>query len=143
MKCNGLLLVGFALAACTTPPASAPVPVPSAPASCDHAIDVRDELYFGFSRPGGGTVVLAEWNRFLDSVVTPRFQPGFTVLEGQGQWRSRLTGELVREPSRIVIIVHPHCSGNERAIDEIIAAYRKEFDQESVGRVTSVVRAVF
>ena len=143
MKCNALLLVGLALTGCTTPPASTPVPVPSPPASCDHAFNVRDELYFGLSRPGGGTVTPAQWNRFLDSALTARFPPGFTVLEAVGQWRSPVTGEIVREPSRIVIIIHPHCAENERAISAIIAAYRKEFDQESVGRVTSAVEARF
>ncbi len=36
---------------------------------------VRDVVYFGRNRPDGGVVSDAEWQGFLDEVVTPRFPP--------------------------------------------------------------------
>ncbi|HEX5574346.1 MAG TPA: DUF3574 domain-containing protein, partial [Gemmatimonadales bacterium] len=48
---------------------------------------VRETLYFGRNRPGGGTVSDAEWKAFLVEVVTPRFPLGLTVQKATGQWK--------------------------------------------------------
>jgi hypothetical protein len=43
---------------------------------------VRETLYFGRSRPDGGTVSDEEWKIFLADIVTPRFPEGLTVVHG-------------------------------------------------------------
>lgn len=128
-----LLLLG-GLPACTAaiPPATAPAPSP--------ASHVRDELHFGMRKPDGALVGEAEWQAFVDSVVTPRFPDGLTVLAGYGQWRAR-DGTLVREPSRVLILVHQGGPVVERRIREIAAIYSRRFQQEAVMRVRSPASA--
>ena len=103
---------------------------------------VRSELYFGRERPTGGTVSEAEWSKFLAEHVTPRFPAGLTVLEAAGQYRDQ-TGRIVREQSKVVVILHPGTPQTWGAIDEIRSIYKKLFDQESVLLLSSRARAAF
>jgi hypothetical protein len=103
---------------------------------------VRSELYFGRDRPTGGIVSEAEWRTFLAEHVTPRFPAGLTVLEAAGQYRDA-TGRIVREDSKVVVILHPGTPQTWGAIDEIRAIYKKLFDQESVLLLSSRARAAF
>jgi hypothetical protein len=109
---------------------------PVAPAaSCavgDTAL-VRDVVYFGRNRPGGGTVSDAEWQTFLDEFVTPRFPSGLTVISATGQWKGA-SGLVETERSQIVTLFH---AGNEtarRAVAEVAAEYKRRFRQEAVLR---------
>lgn len=92
---------------------------------------VKTELYFGLAKRGGGVVSDSEWRAFLAQVVTSRFPDGLTVYDASGQWRGR-DGQLLREQTRVVVIVHEKSSGRASAIREIIAQYKKQFDQDSV-----------
>ncbi|OGV72822.1 MAG: hypothetical protein A3K19_28515 [Lentisphaerae bacterium RIFOXYB12_FULL_65_16] len=92
---------------------------------------VQDELYFGTSRIDGGSVTDQEWTEFLASVVTPRFPAGLTVLDANGQWRGA-KGDVVKERSKLVIILHPPSAEANAAIREIVAQYKTQFKQESV-----------
>ncbi len=103
---------------------------------------VRLELVFGTSRRNGPPVSEAEWARFLDREVTPRFPDGLTVLRGLGEWRGS-NGQLTREMSNILIIWHDPADRTERAIEAIRAAYKLRFDQESVMRVESLACVSF
>lgn len=94
----------------------------------------RTELYFGLAKPDGGSVSDVEYQHFVDTEVTPRFSEGFTVLQGNGQYRSA-NGEIVREPSRVAVLFYAADSARGAAIEAIRAAYRKQFQQESVMRV--------
>jgi hypothetical protein len=94
----------------------------------------RTELLFGLSRPGGEDVTDAEFQAFLDQVVTPRFAQGYTVLSAQGRWREQ-TGVQRVEQARMVIIVHQHNAQGSREIDEIRNQYKSLFGQEAVLRV--------
>ena len=102
---------------------------------------VQTDLYLGLGRGDGGEVQPAEFQAFLDEEVTPRFPDGLTVLEARGQWRSR--GSLVREPARVLVVVHPPGPEADAAIEAIRADYRRRFAQESVLRVDSAVQASF
>ena len=97
----------------------------------------RTELYFGSSVPGGGGVVSdADWQAFLDQVVTPRFPDGFTVVQATGQYRES-NGTLERnERTRIVIVLHPPRTMREdqAKLDEIAREYVRRFHQDSVLR---------
>jgi hypothetical protein len=94
----------------------------------------RTELYFGLSKPDGSLISDAEYQRFLDTEVTPRFADGFTVLNGNGQFRGA-NGEIVRERSRAVLLFYAADEAKAAAVEEIRAAYKKQFQQESVMRV--------
>ncbi len=96
---------------------------------------VRTELFFGTARPDGTAVSEAEWERFLDAEITPRFPDGLTVLSGAGQWQGE-EETIVEERSKIVILLYPREAVEESnaEIEEIRAAYERQFQQESVLR---------
>ncbi len=136
------LLLLPAAAACARPAVS----VTASPASPSATAFVREELYFGGGRPGGDTVADSAWARFLRQEVTQRFPEGLTVLTGYGQYRGE-NGGIVSEPTRVLIVLYPNDRALSRRMDEtvrrLVLLYKREFDQESVLRVTSVVRAAF
>lgn len=136
---SAALLFGT-LAACvpTAGPSSSPVPAAHAAA----ATHVRDELYFGLRKPDAALVSEAEWQAFVDSVVTPRFPEGLTVLAGYGQYQPE-GRPLVREPARVLILVHGGGPGVERHIRQVAAIYCRRFQQDSVMRVTAPVSVEF
>ena len=103
---------------------------------------IRSELLFGRSRPDGSTISDAQWRAFVDDHVTPRFPDGLTIVDASGQYRTR-SGELVREASKIVILLHGPDAKSRAAIEEIRALYRKLFDQESVLLISGVARVAF
>lgn len=94
----------------------------------------RLELLFGLGRQGGGTVSEEDWRAFLDAEVTPRFPDGLSVLPAYGQWRGR-SGEIAKEPSRVLLIWHRRGAAAEADIEAIRNAYKARFGQESVMRV--------
>lgn len=91
----------------------------------------RDTLYFGRAIPAGGQVSDAQWTAFLDATVTPAFPQGLTVIDATGQWRGA-SGGVVREPSKLVVLLHPRSAKDDEAIATIIDTYRKNFGQEAV-----------
>jgi uncharacterized protein DUF3574 len=94
---------------------------------------IHDSLYFGTATPDG-KVTPDEWADFLRTVVTPRFPQGLTVSQAAGQWLGA-DGEIVREESRVLQLVHPADMASEKAIREVIATYKAQFRQEAVLRV--------
>jgi hypothetical protein len=102
---------------------------------------ISDTLYFGTAYPGG-EVSAAEWSGFVADVVTPRFPDGFTAWSATGQWRGA-DGRIVREPSHVLSVIHEAGAPGDRAMGEIVAAYKSRFHQESVLRVRAPACAVF
>jgi len=96
----------------------------------------RTELYFGRDKPDGSVVRDDEWKDFLDREVTPRFPAGFTVLDGTGQYRDK-SGKIVKEPSKVLVFLYSKADRKPAGskINEIRAAYCKQFQQESVLRL--------
>jgi len=105
---------------------------------------VETTLYFGLDLPDGGTVSEEQWSGFLADVVTPRFPDGFTVLDAYGQWRDPELADapVIREETRIIIIVHPETSAAEGGIGEIKSFYKTSFGQKSVFHTQTQVRVV-
>lgn len=99
---------------------------------------VSDTLFFGTTSPRG-PVTEAEWSDFLRDIVTPRFPDGLTYWNATGQWRGP-NNQPVREHSIVLQILHPDTVQAESAIQEIIARYKNQFDQESVLRLKDVVQ---
>jgi hypothetical protein len=102
----------------------------------------KDELYFGLTKPGGETISESEWQQFVNDVITPRFREGLTALNGSGQFLNS-SGILIRENSKIVILIYESSPEKDRAINEIIETYKRTFQQESVLRATSRVKVSF
>jgi Protein of unknown function (DUF3574) len=110
----------------------------------------RTELFFGLRKPNGTEVTNAEFQRFLDREVTPRFPDGFTVISGQGQFKDA-RGAILQERSKLLILLYPiEASSNspqerlrQRQIEQIRTAYIKAFQQQSVLRSDNLSCAAF
>lgn len=126
-----LLLLALCVGGCRTLPGSVAVPVSACEAG-DVAM-IHDRLYFGRHRPDGGVVNDAEWRAFVDDMLTPRFPDGLTIVSATGQWRGA-DGRIEREPSEVVSILHAGDAASRRAIEEIVAEYRRRFAQDAVLR---------
>lgn len=135
-----------ATAARPEPTATAARPEPTATAVAPEHVPgtrfARTELYFGTDRKTGPDVSEAQFDRFVDAVVTPRFPDGLTQFEADGQFQSS-TGPI-EERSFVIVLLYPldDTSAN-REIEEIRTIYKKTFGQESVLRADSVDRVSF
>lgn len=116
----------------------------AAPSFAEPHDAVQTNLYFGLALEAGGEVSEAEWSAFLAEEVTPRFPDGFTVIDAYGQWRDPLVAAspIIREKTKLLVIVHPGTAEVERAITEIKSLYKKRFDQKSVFHTDASVRIV-
>lgn len=102
----------------------------------------KTELFFGLSRPNGLRITTKEWVKFSSKEITPRFPQGFTTMNGVGQWRME-NGKIAHENTKILLVLHENTEYSERAFTKIIAAYKKQFNQESVLRITSAADVQF
>jgi hypothetical protein len=93
------------------------------------------ELMFGRKIGDRIGVSEAQWSRFVDREITPRFPDGLTVFDTKGQWRDRDRNRIVREPSKLVSIVLPGKAEDEARLNEVAAAYKRRFQQQSVAIV--------
>ncbi|WP_310485797.1 DUF3574 domain-containing protein [Chamaesiphon sp. VAR_48_metabat_403] len=102
----------------------------------------RTELFFGLRKPNGTEVNNAEFQRFLDREVTPRFPDGFTVISGQGQFKDA-RGAILQERSKLLILLYPIAASSSQQIEQIRTAYIKAFQQQSVLRADNLSCAAF
>jgi hypothetical protein len=91
------------------------------------------ELWFGRKIGNRVGVSEAQWARFLDREVTPRFPDGLTVFNAVGQWRDQTRNTIVQEPSKIVHIVLPGNADDQDRLSAIAEVYKSRFRQQSVG----------
>ena len=91
---------------------------------------MKTTLYFGLSREKGAISEL-EWQIFLRDEVTRRFPDGLTAWDAEGQWRTP-AGAIDHERSKVLLLVHPDTADARRGVQEVIATYRKMFQQQSV-----------
>ena len=91
------------------------------------------ELMFGRKTGDRMRVSDAAWARFVDREITPRFPAGLTIIDARGQWRDPDRNRIVREPSKLVQIVLPGKDEDQQRLDQIAAAYKSRFHQQSVG----------
>lgn len=123
----------LALAACAPP---APPCAPPAVAATGF------EVYFGRDKPGG-EVTEAEWQGFVDEILSPRFPDGLTVLDAKGLWRDPRSGKILGEWTKVVLIVAQDGAAARQVIEAAVADYRRRFDQHTVLRVERPVCAIF
>ena len=113
---------------------------PPCPAGTDAFTEYR--LFFGRSQGGVEVVEDTAWRGFLAEEITPRFPDGLTVLDAAGQWRNA-SGDIVRERSKLVLILAAPGTDDLRRTDEIAQAYKRAFGQGSVLRVVTPACASF
>jgi Protein of unknown function (DUF3574) len=101
------------------------------------------ELFFGRAVEARGLLSEAEWAGFVAQTVTPNFPDGFTVFDGQGQWRNPRTGHIVRDPTKILLIAMPRSAELAHRLTAVIEAYKAQFHQRSVGVITRDSCAAF
>jgi len=128
----GLLVAGEAAAA-------------GAESACDTPQQPMLQIELMFGRNIGGRLGVSEtaWSHFLAHEVTPRFPDGLTVVNAASQWRDKEHGALVREPSKLVTIVTAENPATPGKIAAIVAAYKRQFHQQSVAVITRPVCAAF
>jgi len=93
------------------------------------------ELTFGRRIVGHIAVSETQWLQFIDNEITPRFPEGLTVFDASGQWRDPATKKIVRETSKIVLIVLPGNAEDLTRLSEIAEIYKRRFKQQSVGMI--------
>lgn len=121
-------LASLLLAGCVTTPAG-----PACPAGQSYLQTAQ--LFFGRSVGDQPAVSEADFRKFVDEELTPRFPDGLTVLDGGGQWRGK-ENNLIREASKVVLIVLPKGRDGGGRIEAARTAYKSRFHQESVMVVT-------
>lgn len=122
---QGILLFLVSLAGCGT--------MNVGPCSGDGQRAVQELLYFGTEKPSGH-VTPEDWAQFLGEIVTPRFPEGLSVWQASGQWRSA-SGEVIREPSYVLSLVHSDDAAPNKAVQDIVASYKTRFQQKAVLRI--------
>ena len=93
----------------------------------------RSELFFGLAQADGSAIDERRFAAFVDDVVAPSFRAGFTLFAAHGQYLGQ-NGQVVREPGRVLIVLHRGEPDTERALELVRARYRLTFVQESVLR---------
>jgi hypothetical protein len=100
------------------------------------------QLFFGRNVGAAPGVSEADFRRFMDEEVTPKFPDGLTVLDGGGQWRGD-ENVLIREASKVVLIVLPKGRDASARIEAVRSAYKAHFHQESVLLITQAACVSF
>ena len=79
------------LAGCT----ASPQPAPYACLLPSEQRMLIAELFFGRNIKGREPLTDVEWAEFAAQTITPNFPDGFSVFDGEGQWRNPQPGMLL------------------------------------------------
>lgn len=93
------------------------------------------QLFFGRNIGDKPGVSEADFQTFVDTELTPRFPEGLTVLDGGGQWKGS-ENILIREASKVVVLVFPRGAGGMAKVREVRETYKQRFKQEAVLTIT-------
>ena len=129
-------MVMAALVACVPLPAEVP---------CPEGSERYDEyrLFFGRNIGDAGRKLATRTGAlFMADTLTPRFPDGLSVFDAAGQWRDS-DGSIVRERSKMVLILAEQDSDALTRLDEIAEEYKRRFSQESVLRVVDSACVAF
>jgi hypothetical protein len=98
---------------------------------------VRTELFFGLTDRNGHLVSMRSWLHFEDTVLTPAFPDGFTLVKAEGHWSEG--NHTRKEPTEIFIVFYrtSDAAAMNRRIEQVSKVYIRHFHQESVLRADS------
>lgn len=130
----GLLALSLVAGFCSTAGGEEPTPAAATPAP----EWVKTEIYFGSNLPGGQQISRWAWADFMDSVLTRHFPQGLTVYDAYGQMQ-HADGRIEKQSSYVVAILHPKDSAIDKAIQEVVDAFRSQFNKAQVVKVTTPV----
>jgi hypothetical protein len=132
------LILSFILVAPTALAPTRAIESLSAQEFCENQLHeklfLRTELLFGLSKQDHTSVTEEEFQGFIDQKVTPLFPDGLTLLNATGQFRNNQK-LVVKEDTKILLLLYPLNRENHRKIEQIRQDYRTRFQQESVLRV--------
>jgi hypothetical protein len=129
------VLIALTLAGCATATKTVTTAESALPACPAGQEAMRTgQLFFGQNIGDKPGVTDADFRKFVDEELTPRFPEGLTVLNGGGQWQGP-ENKLIRESSKVVVLVLPK-KDERRKLGEVRQAYIKRFHQDSVLLVT-------
>jgi hypothetical protein len=128
------------LGGCVASPAR-PTPPSSQPAAYSCLLPGEQrmlvaELFFGRGIKGREPLTEAEWAEFAANTITPNFPDGFTVFDGEGQWRNPHTGHIASDRTEILLVAAKRTPDLAQRLAAVIDAYKTEFHQQSVGLIT-------
>ena len=101
------------------------------------------ELFFGRGLEDRQSLADTEWAEFAAQSITPNFPDGFTVFDGEGQWRNPQTKEIVRDRTKILLVATKPESDLVQRLLAVIDDYKARFHQQSVGIITRDSCATF
>jgi hypothetical protein len=101
------------------------------------------ELLFGRNIGRSIGVSESDWAGFVAHEMAPRFPDGLTITDAVGERRDPDTGNAVEEPSKHVEIVLPGNADDQARLDAVVAAYKHDFHQQSVGVIVRVACVAF
>jgi hypothetical protein len=134
-----MVLPAAVLAGCAASP-------PPTPYSCLLPGEERmlvAELFFGRNIAGREPLTDAVWTEFAAQIITPNFPDGFTVFDGEGQWRNPRTGAIARDLTKILLVAVKREPDLQARLSAVIDAYKARFQQQSVGVITRDSCAAF
>jgi hypothetical protein len=91
------------------------------------------ELFMGRDIDGGGRVSDADWNSYVADSLARYFPDGFTVIDGEGQWRDPATGVISHEDMKYVMVAATDNAITHNRLDQVVQDYKRRFRQQSVG----------
>jgi hypothetical protein len=94
------------------------------------------ELFFGRDIPGRGPLSDREWSDFATSVLSKEFPDGFTVIDGDGEWRDPAIQSVARERSEILIVAARKSPDLASRVSRVRDTYARMYRQASVGVVS-------
>ena len=101
------------------------------------------ELFFGRNIKGRQPLTDGEWAEFAAQTIAPNFPDGFTLLDGEGQWRNPQTGQIASGRTKILFVAAKPEPDLSRRLSGVIDAYKTQFHQQSVGIITRDTCAAF
>jgi hypothetical protein len=101
------------------------------------------ELFFGRSITGREPLTDTEWAEFRVQAIAPNFPDGFTIFDGEGQWRNPRTGRIASDRTKILLVAVKREPDLARRLSAVIDAYKTRFHQQSVGIITRDSCAAF
>ena len=101
------------------------------------------EVFFGRGIKGRESSTDTEWAEFAARTIAPNFPDGFTIFDGEGQWRNPQTGHIASDRTKILLVAVKREPGLAQRLSAVIDAYKERFHQQSVGIITRDSCAAF